>query len=168
MNADHPPRTYSVRRLRWMMNLFPPLLFNRIRITSLSDDFLDCTVRVSRSLLTRNLQGSTFGGTIFSSADPFYAIMYWQALAHRGIHVQAWLRSATIRYLKPATTALTLRFALTEEDLREALAALERQGRFTKEHRIEIMNKKGEICAIVETEVYLRTPRTGQREVSGF
>ncbi len=168
MNPDHPPRTLPVRRIRWMLNLFPPLLFNRIRVVALSDDFLDCTVRVSRSLLTRNLQGSTFGGTIFSSADPFYAVMYWQALAHRGTHVQAWLRSSSIRYLKPAKTALTLRFTLTEEDIREALRALEQQGHFAKQHRVEIMDSFDIVCAVADTEVYLRTPRSGQREAGGF
>jgi acyl-coenzyme A thioesterase PaaI-like protein len=168
MSANHPPRTFSVRRLRWMLNLFPPLFFSRIRIVSLSDDFMDCTVRVRSSLLTRNLQGSMFGGTIFSSADPYYVVMYWQALAHRGIHVQAWLRSATIRYLKPTKTALTLRFLLTEEDIHEALKALEEEGRFVKNHRVKLIDEAGDLCAVAETEVFLRTPRSGQREVSGF
>ena len=130
----------------------------------MSDDFLDCTVKVRRSILTRNLQGSIFGGTIFSSADPFHAIMYWQALAHRGIQVQAWLRAASIRYLKPATTALTIHFVIAADDIDEAVGSLNNTGRFVKTHRVEVVDANGQVCAVVDAEVYLRTPRSGPRE----
>lgn len=154
--------------MKWLLNLFPPWLLQGIRIVSISPDLLRATVRVRRGLLTGNLHGSTFGGTLFAAFDPVCAILYWQLLAHRGLRVQAWLRSASIRYLKPAKTALTIDFAVSEADVADAVAALEREGRFTRSHRVVARDASGVVCAEAETEVYLRLPRAGQREVSAF
>jgi acyl-coenzyme A thioesterase PaaI-like protein len=158
----------SERRGRWLLNLYPPLLCQRIRIVSIAPGFTACRVRVARSLLTRNLFGTTFGGTIFSAADPIHAVLYWQVFARRGKSIQAWLKSARVDYRKPAATALTLDFALTEGDVSDAEAALAREGRFVRTFRTEAIDAAGDVCAVIETEVYLRLPRGEQKEVSAF
>jgi acyl-coenzyme A thioesterase PaaI-like protein len=151
-----------------LLNCFPPLLFNRIRVVEIEDGFRACRVRVARSLLTRNLHGTTFGGTIFSAADPYYAVMYWQVLARMGYRVQAWLRRAEIEYRLPASTALTLEFRLSDEEIARAAAALDEQGRYSQRHLVEALDREGQVCATVQTEVYLRLPKASQREVSAF
>jgi acyl-coenzyme A thioesterase PaaI-like protein len=158
----------SERQGKWLLSLYPTLLFSRIRITRVGPGFRSCTVRIARSLITRNLNGTTFGGTIFSAADPFYAVMYWQIFARRGIRVQTWLKSARIEYLKPAATALTLDFVLTDEDIARAARQLEREGRYIRSHSVEAVDRHGRTCAVIETEVYLRLPRAHQREGSTF
>jgi len=163
-----PPRVLSERRGKWLLSLYPTLLFSRIRVTHVGPGFRSCRVRVARSLITRNLNGTTYGGTIFSAADPFYAVMYWQIFARRGIRIQTWLKSARIRYLKPAATALTLDFALSDEDVESAWRELEEKGRFTRTHATEAVDRRGRICAAIETEVHLRLPRGDQREGSAF
>ncbi len=149
-------------RARWMMNLYPPLLVNRIYVRSISDDFKTVRVRITRSWLNRNLQGTIFGGTIFSAADPFYALMYWQVFKQKGFRCEAWLKSAEIEYLKPGNTDLDICFSLTDIDIEDAIAELEKNGRFQKSHALDITSKSGEICAKVTTRVYLRIPRIDQ------
>ena len=61
----------SPGQLKRRLNLYPPFLFNRIRVMEIAPEFRACTVRVKSSLLTRNLQGTLFGGTIYSAADAF-------------------------------------------------------------------------------------------------
>ncbi len=151
-----PPRALSPRRIRWLLNAFPPLWFGRIRIVELDEDFHGCTVRIRHCWLTRNLDGAMFGGTIFSGFDPYYAILYWQLLAHRGIRAQAWLRSATIQYRRPVRSSLTIRFQLTGADVAEALEQLQRTGRHTCSHSLEARDEDGVVCATAVTEVYLR------------
>lgn len=167
-NDRRPPRVLTPWQAKWMLNLYPPLLFNRIRILDFGRDFRSCRVRVARSLLTRNLNGTTFGGTIFSAADPFYAVMFWQIFAHRGERVQAWLRTAEIRYQRPAATALTLDFQLSDADVGEATERLDREGRFVRRFQTAAVDRNDEICAEIETEVYLRRPRADQPGVSAF
>jgi len=158
----------SERQAKWLLNLYPPFLFNRIRVLEFGAGFRACRVRVSHSVLTRNLQGTTFGGTIFSAADPFYALMYWQIFARRGQRVQAWLKSARVDYRRPAASALSLEFRLSEEEIERAISAVESEGRFVRSYLVEAVDRDGEVCAEIETEVYLRRPRAGQKELSGF
>lgn len=165
---ERPPRVLSPFHLKWMLNLYPPLLFNRVRIVDVSADFRFCRVRVSRSWLTRNLHGTTFGGTIFAAGDPIYALLLWQVFAHRGERVQVWLRSARVRYRKPAASALTLEFHLSQDEVDEAAAALDRDGRFSKSYGVEARDRDGDVCAAIETEVFIRHPWRGQKEVSAF
>jgi acyl-coenzyme A thioesterase PaaI-like protein len=168
MGRPKDPRVWSERRFKLALNLYPPFLFGRTRVVRIGRDFRSCTVRVKPSFLTRNLQGSIFGGTIFSAADPFHALLYWQVFAHRGLRVQAWLKSARIEYRRPASSDLTFEFALSEEDIEEAQAALDRDGRFAKIFRTEAIDRGGQVCSVIHTEVYLRRPREEQRDTSGF
>ncbi len=115
-----------------------------------------------------NFNKSIFGGTIFSAADPFYAIMYWQIFARKGIKVQSWLKSAKIRYKKPGNTSLTLKFELTEKDISDAETALQTIGKFVRTFPVEVIDKHGEICAVVDIEVYMRKISDTQKVVSGF
>ena len=168
MGRGKSPRVWSERWFKLVLNLYPPFLFGRTRVVRVGRDFRSCTVRVRPSFLTRNLQGSLFGGTIFSAADPFHALLYWQVFAHRGVRVQAWLKSARIAYRRPASSDLIFEFSLSEEDIEEAQAALDRDGRFAKTFRTEAIDRDGQVCTEVHTEVYLRRPREEQRDTSGF
>ncbi len=168
MGKKKHPRVWSERKFKWVLNLYPPFFFNRIRVVELAPGCRACRVRVKKSLLTRNLQGTMFGGTIFSAADPFYPLLYWQAMAHEGRVVQAWLKTATIRYTKAAKTDLTLEFALSDADVRDALAALDESGRFSRTFTTQAVDRDGQVCAEIETEVYLRVPWSVQQELSAF
>lgn len=162
------PLRLSEFQTKWMMTLFPPFFFGGVRVLSVERGFRGCRVRVRRSLFTRNLQGSTFGGTIFSAADPFHAILYWQIFAHRGLAIQAWLKRASIAYRRPAATALTMDFALSEDDVNAAAAALDRDGRFEREFVVHAVDAHGTTCAEVNVLVHLRLPGAGQRQTTGF
>ncbi len=169
MNGDRRrPRRLSERQIKWLLTLYPPLLLQRVRCVSVGRGFRSARVRVSKSFVTRNLNGTTFGGTIFSAADPVYALLFWQIFAHEGTVVQVWLKTASIDYVKPAASALTLDFAVGEADVDEVRALLARDGRCRKNFRVTAVDRAGETCAAIETEVYLRRPRAAQREVSGF
>ncbi len=168
MGPERRPRVLSERQGKWLLSLYPPLLFGGVRVLRFGPGFRSCRVRIARSLLTRNLSGSTFGGTIFSGADPFHAIMYWQILARRGLRSQVWLRRARIDYLKPATTPLWLDFVITDEDVEEVERLLERDGRAVRCHRTEARGSDGSVCAVIEVEVYLGRSRNGRRPSSTF
>ncbi|UCF66560.1 MAG: YiiD C-terminal domain-containing protein, partial [Acidobacteriota bacterium] len=116
----------------------------------------------------RNLNGTIFGGAIFSAGDPYHAVLYWQVLGRLGRPVQVWLRQASIRYYKPAASDLMLDYALSDEDIEQACTALDRDGRFVRRFVTDAVDAEGDICAKIETEVYVRQLRRGQKSVSGF
>ena len=58
MSLQPAPKLISARYGKFMLNCFPPLLFQRIRIEEFSDDFRYCRIRVKKSFLSRNLHGA--------------------------------------------------------------------------------------------------------------
>lgn len=155
-----PPglRVLSEWLARWMLRLYPPLLFQRVRVEEIGAGFRSCRVRVGRSLLNRNLNGTIFGGAIFCAADPIYALLYWQVFARRGVRLESWLKAASIRYRKPASTHVTLEFAIEDEDIEELAAQLGRTGRADRVHVTRAIDAHGDVCAEIETRVHLRYP----------
>ena len=115
-----------------------------------------------------NYNNSIFGGTIFSASDPFYAMLFDQVLKRKGFKVRVWLKSANIQYLKPGRTDLYFKISLTETDIEEAETALNTVGKFVKAFPLEILNSKGELCASVVNEVYVRNLFSGEERTIAY
>lgn len=153
---------------RFVLNAYPPFVLNRIRITSIAEGYRACKVKIKRSFLNRNMNGTTFGGALFSAADPFYAILYWQIFERKGYKIQAWLKSAEIHYMRPADQDLFLEFELTDEQILEAEESLNSIGKFKQSHEVRYKSKDGDVYVIAKTEVYLRLTKESQKPLSGF
>lgn len=154
--ADARPVVWKPRKVRRLLNLYPPLFFQRVQLRAFADDGRSCTVRLKRSLWNRNLNGSAFGGSIYAAADPFYPILYWQALAREGIAVQAWLRAAEADFRRPARSHLRLDFAIGEEQLAAARDRLQRDGYSVHTDEVSAVDEEGALCARVSCVSYLR------------
>ncbi len=152
----------SENLLKWAIRLYPPLFFQRIWVKEFDEGFTGVHVKISKSFLNTNYNHSIFGGTIFSASDPFYALLFDQVLKRRGFTVRVWLKSANIQYLKPARTNLHFKISLSEDDIKEAEEALHSVGKFVKAFPLEILNSKGEVCASVINEVYVRNLFSGE------
>ena len=152
----------SEKVLKWAMCLYPPLLFQRIWVKKFHPGFRGADIRVSKSLLNKNYNGSIFGGTIYAATDPFFAILFDQLLQREGFQVRVWLKSASIQYLKPGRTALYFSVYITDDMLNDAVEQLNSKGKFIKAYPIEITDKSGEVCATVMNEVYIRNLHKGE------
>lgn len=142
--------------MKWVMRLYPPFFFQRIWVRRFEKGYTGVEVKIRRSLLNRNYNGSIFGGTIFAAADPFYALLFDQRLQRKGFKPVVWLKSATIQYVKPGRTALFFRISLDENDVSEVGAALAEHGKVVKTYPITIVDRCGDTCAIMHNEVYIR------------
>jgi hypothetical protein len=142
--------------LKWIMRLYPPLLFQRIWVVKFRKDFTGVQVKIYNSWLNRNYNKSIFGGTLFAAADPFYPVLLHQHLTKKGYNVVAWSKSAEIQFLKPGLTDLYFDINLTEEDIAEAEHVLNTGGKYIKAHPIDIYDTTGEICVSLMKEVYVR------------
>ena len=114
------------------------------------------SVRISKSLLNNNYNRSIFGGTIFAATDPFYPILFHQLFSHKGYKVICWSKSSQILYLKPALTNLQFSIRLTEDEMNEAGGSLNITGKYIKTHLIDVYDAHGDVCASVQSEVYMR------------
>ena len=142
--------------LKWIMRFYPPLFFQRIWVISFEKGFTGARVKISKSILNRNYNGSIFGGTIFTAADPFYPLLFHQLFTKKGYRVLAWSKSAEIQFLKAGLTDLYFDIKIDNNEIAEAEHILNTGGKYVKSHPIDIYNKNGEICASLKNEVYLR------------
>ena len=120
---------YSSKLLKRVMNLFPPLLVNRVRIAEADSQFMNLNVKIRYSWLNKNLQKAMFGGTIFSAIDPYYAVMYWQIFNSKNIPMEVWIKKVEIRYRIAATSDLKIKFSLTDSDINSAIQGLKKDSK---------------------------------------
>ncbi|WP_134088184.1 DUF4442 domain-containing protein [Olivibacter sp. XZL3] len=146
----------SERTLKWVMRLYPPLLFQRIWVQRFHKGFKGVDVKIIYSLLNRNYNSSTFGGTIYAAADPFYALLFDQIFRRKGYKMRIWLKSASIDYIKPGRSTLYFHIGLSDVDIEEAQRLLDTTGKFVQKFMMDIVDKNGEVCAKVINEVYVR------------
>ena len=152
--------------IQFVLNIFPPLLFNRIVLKEISDDFMQMRVVIRRALFNINFHKTIFGGTIFSACDPYFPTMYYHIFAKKNRKLIIWLKSAEIQYLRPADTSLKLHFKITEKEIQLAEKTLDEKGKFEIWHDVEAISKKGIVCAKAKMLVYLRDDK--QKEKLGF
>lgn len=158
----------SEKVLKWAMRFYPPLLVQRIWVQGFDKGFTGVRVKITKSIFNKNLNSSIFGGTIFSAADPFYAICFHQILHKRGYTVRVWLKSAHIQYLKPGRNNLYFKINITEEEINEAENVLNTVGKFVKAYPIEMYNNEGVHCVSIINEVYIRNLYTGENKTVAY
>jgi hypothetical protein len=158
----------SPKVLKWVLRFYPPLFFQRIWIQRFDKNFRSVEVKIFKSLLNTNFNNSIFGGTIYAASDPFYAILFDQVLQLKGFKTRVWLKSAHIQYLKPGRENLYFKIVITDQEIAEAIHVLETNGKFVKAFPLEIYNKRGELCALVSNEVYIRNLYKGEENVVAY
>ena len=142
---------------RRVINLWPPLLFAGISVTRISSDFREIDVRLADRLINRNLEGTHYGGSLFSMTDPFYALMLRRA---PGAGTVIWAKRATIDFLHPGRGTVTASFVLTPEVVASVRAALASGNRVLQDFAVTVVDREGTPVAAVEQTIYLRKRRT--------
>ncbi|WP_255563164.1 DUF4442 domain-containing protein [Mucilaginibacter sp. 21P] len=138
------------------MRIYPPLLFQRVWVKRFYKDFRGVEVKVFKSILNKNYNGTIFGGTIFAAADPFLPVLFDRVLQSSERKLRIWSKSSQINFLKPANTTLHFSVTLTDEYINDAIQQLQLCGKYEKSFIVEILNSKNEICASLSNEVYIR------------
>ena len=142
--------------IKTVLNLFPPLFFNRIVLKEIKKDFTEMKVKLRRSVFNINFHKTIFGGSIFSACDPYFPTMYYHIFSTRNRKLIIWIKSAEIQYLIPAETSLKLNFKISNKDIKFVEENLNNKGKIEIWHTVEAKNNKEEICAKAKILVYLR------------
>jgi acyl-coenzyme A thioesterase PaaI-like protein len=143
----------SARRLRWLMNLWPPFLCTGIRVLRLDPGFRHARVRLRARWYNRNYVGTHFGGSLFAMTDPFLMLM---ALHVLGRDYLVWDRAAEIEFVKAVREPVFAEFRLDDvvvAELREATAGGERHLRWFD---VPVTTASGEVVARVRKQLYVR------------
>ena len=151
-------RMPSARRLRRILNLWPPFLFAGIRVLELSDDMRHARVVLKRHWYNRNFVGTHFGGSLFAMTDPFWMIMTLYRLGEGYI---VWDRSAAIEFVEATKAPVFAEFTLDDATIDEIRAATAGGEKYLRWFETEVRTAEGSTVARVRKEIYVRRKREG-------
>ena len=122
------------------------------RMVHVSRDLRHLRVRLPHSWRTRNIVGSTFGGSLFAITDGPHPLMLMAAL---GSDYIVWDKSANIRYRKPGFGTLFADFVLDDDQLAAIRHQLLQCSELEHTFRIELKDRHGTVHTEVERTVYI-------------
>ena len=146
----------SPRRLRWLMNVWPPFLFAGIRVLHIGDDWRSARVVVRMHWYNRNFVGTHFGGNLFAMTDPFWMILTMQCL---GPDYMVWDKAAEIEFVAPGRTDVYAEFHIEEAFLNELRSATANGEKALRWCQTDVVTESGELIARMRKQIYVRRKR---------
>lgn len=143
---------------RRLLNLWPPFLGSGIRTREISSDFTTLRVELVSRPWNTNVNGSQYGGSIFSMTDPFYALMLIHNL---GKDYVVWDKAAEIKFKNPGHGTLSATFNLSKERIAGIRAEADAQGRANPQFSAEVRDASGNLVAEVRKTVHVRRKGAG-------
>ncbi len=142
--------------LRRLLNLWPPLLFAGIHVQEISHDFRHARVRLRRTPFTTNYVGTQFGGSLFAMTDPFWMLLMMHNL---GPGYVVWDKAGEIEFVRPARTAVTARFDVTDDVLDEVREAADDGTKVLRWFTTDVVTDDGTVVARVRKQLHIRRTR---------
>lgn len=150
------PTTLTPRRLRRLMNLWPPFLFAGIRVLDISDDWRHARVVLRKRWYNRNVVGTQFGGSLFAMTDPFWMILVMRCLGRDYI---VWDKAGAIEFVAPGRQDVHAEFHVDDALLDEIRGATAGGDKYLRWCDTVVAAADGEVVARVRKQLYVRRKR---------
>ena len=148
-----------------MMNLWPPSIANRIKVVTVSEDFMKAKMIITQSWLNSAFDKIMFGGTTYSGMDMYYGMALPLILSQKSIEAYVFTKEANIKYLKAVKSDLTVIFELTEENIQAYVKGINENNKHEEWLTVKGYNNEGDLCAETKLLTYVRNwPRSKDHE----
>lgn len=146
------PESFATKIDRLKFNFFPAYRGTGARVVYIADDYREIRVKIPLSWRTRNYVGTIYGGSMYAGVDPIYMLMLIKNL---GREYTVWDKAAKIRFRRPGKEALFVDFRVTQAELDEIKAILERQRAVDRVYNVRLADKSGKVHAEIEKTLYV-------------
>jgi acyl-coenzyme A thioesterase PaaI-like protein len=116
-----------------------------------SGDFQELHVRLKLGIRTRNRVGTIYGGSIYSSVDPYFMLMLMQIL---GKDYVVWDKGASVKFIRPITDPVKCRFLISNELVETVKAQIAANGQYVFELPLQYEDDNGKVYATFIKTVY--------------
>ncbi|MBK8659484.1 MAG: DUF4442 domain-containing protein [Bacteroidetes bacterium] len=153
MKQFDTPRQESSRsrQMRWLFNFWPCIWCSGGRVEFIAGDFRELHVSLKLNIRTRNRVGTVFGGSIYSSVDPYYMLLFMEVLGKEYI---VWDKGASVRFVRPITDKVKCRFLITDEMVAEVKQKVAEAGEYTFDLPLHYEDESGAIYATFNKTIY--------------
>jgi acyl-coenzyme A thioesterase PaaI-like protein len=134
-------------------NVWPALLGTGAHITHVSPDWTELDVKLPLSWRTRNYMGTTFGGSIYASVDPYAMVMLIRQLGEDEYVV--WDKSARVQFKRPGTQTLYARFRIPAETVAEIKAEVDAKNKLDWTYSLDLKDADGTVYATVDKVLFV-------------
>jgi acyl-coenzyme A thioesterase PaaI-like protein len=146
----------SLKTLRHIINIWPPLLGAGIKIEMISDDFRRIKVALKLKWSNKNYVGTHYGGSIYSMTDPFYMLMLIKNLGDNYI---VWDKAAYIDFKKPGRNTLHASFVFSAEELEDIRKKADENEKYVFDKHVDVFDEQGDVVASIVKTLYVRRKR---------
>mgnify|MGYP000916570378 CR=1 FL=1 len=143
---------FKSRIKRFLFNVFPTYWGTGARAIFLSTDFKEIQIMLPLSWRTRNYVGTTFGGSIYASADPIYMIQLIELLGNSFI---VWDKSASVRFFRPGNKTLYARFLVSDDLLKHIKNEVSSKNEIDLNLEVDFTDREGTVYAKVNKVLYI-------------
>jgi acyl-coenzyme A thioesterase PaaI-like protein len=145
--------SFKTRLMRWGFNFFPVYRRTGARITYISGDWHEVHIKLPLNWKTRNYVGTIFGGSMYAAVDPLYMVMFIKLLGPEYI---VWDKAAKIQFKQPGRSTLHAKFKIEKAELNYIRKTLKVQSKLDRTYQIELIDKDGAVCAVVEKMIHFK------------
>jgi hypothetical protein len=92
-----------------------------------------------------------FGGSIYSSIDPYFMLMFMEIL---GKNYVVWDKAASVKFVKPITGKVKCRFLISDEVVSDIKHQVEMRGEYTFELPLHYEDEHGKVYAVFRKTIY--------------
>lgn len=139
--------------LQRFMRIWPPYLGAGIRPEYIAEDASRSVVTHNPNLLTRNLVGTAFGGTMLSMTDPFFMFAGVYGL---GKEYFVWDAGVEAKFVKPGRGKITADMQVSPETLALIKAKTAMGDKYLHWFDVDITDASGDVVAKIRRQVYFR------------
>ena len=126
--------------MRRSFNFWPCIWCSGGRVEFIAGDYRELHVSIKLNIRTRNKVGTVYGGSIYSSVDPYFMLMFMQIL---GKDFVVWDKAASVKFVRPIVNKVKCRFLVTEELVEEVKHKITVLGEYTFELPLKYEDEAG-------------------------
>lgn len=145
------------------MNVWPCIWCTGGKIEFIAGDFRELHVTIKRNIRTWNRVGTVYGGSIYSSVDPYYMLMLLEIL---GKDYVVWDKGASMKFVRPIIEKVKCRFLIDDQTVVTLKQKVSEQGEYTFELPLKYEDDNGAVYAVFSKTIYAASKEFYKKKVS--
>lgn len=144
--------TSRSRSMRWAFNFWPCIWCTGSTVEFIAGDYKELHVSLKLNIRTRNRVGTVYGGSIYSSVDPYFMLLLMEVLGKNFI---VWDKGASMKFVKPIVDKVKCRFLITDDVVEDIKHQVAMKGEYSFELPLKYEDENGKVYATFTKSVYV-------------